>query len=327
MTTRMSDEQRRAVERIMGMRVVDDFALEDRGHVFLVRVEDGRQVIVKGLRAEGKKRADGDGGFHREWAALEHLTAAGVPVPAFVGGDRDVPVLVQSLLPSGHSLADSLLGDDPARATAEVIAYATSLAKLNAVAPLSDERTWRLRAVDEGRGAFGDDGAVDEALAVLDAGRRGFVHGDACPDNMVLDDEGTCHLFDFEFSTGGPVALDAVYLVAPFPSCWCFAPLPDDVVAQALAAYRSVLPLGDRELDAAVVANAVGGLAMLERAHAKDMTWGLTTIRPRILRWLDVCARQPTFPAAARRADELVTRLRADWGDVTAPPHPAFAHL
>lgn len=321
----MTDEQRRAVERIVSARVVDDYALEERGHVFLVHVDDGHELIVKGLRAEGKKRMDGDAGFDREWAALEHLTTAHVPVPRFVGGDRDVPVLVQSLLPTGHSLADSLLGDDPARAAADLVAYATTMAKLNSVASLNDERSWRLKAVDLGRAAFGGDAAVDEALAVLDAGRTGFVHGDTCPDNMVIDDDGTCHLFDFEFSTGGPVALDAVYLVAPFPSCWCFAPLPDAVVADALAAYRAVLPLDDRELDAAIVAAAVGGLTMLERARTDDMSWGLTTLRPRILRWLDVCSQQSTFDAAARRSVELASQLRADWGDAVAPPHPAFA--
>jgi hypothetical protein len=326
MTTRLSDEQRDAVERIGGSHVVEDLALEDGGHVFLVRVDDGRELIVKGVRAEGKKRFDGDAGFDREWAALEHLTGVDVPVPRFVGGDRDVPVLIQSMLPTGHSLADSLLGDDPTRAAADLVAYATSMAKLNAVTPLSAERSWRLGAVDVGRAAFGDDGAVDEALAALDAGRMGFVHGDTCPDNMVIDDEGTCHLFDFEFSTGGPVALDAVYLVAPFPSCWCFAPLPDAIVANALAAYRAVLPLEDRELDAAVVAAAVGGLAMLARARTTDPTWGLTTIRPRILRWLDVCARQQSFAAAARTAHDLASRLRDEWGDVAAlAPHPAFA--
>ncbi|MEN3271608.1 MAG: hypothetical protein V7636_369, partial [Actinomycetota bacterium] len=143
----MTDEQRRAVERIVEAPVVEDAALEERGHVFLARVDDGTEVIVKGLREEGKKRGDGDAGFYREWASLEHLTNAGVPVPRFVGGDHDVPVFVQSLLPAGHSLADSLLGDDPVQATADLIAYATTLATLNTVAPLNDQRSWRLDVV------------------------------------------------------------------------------------------------------------------------------------------------------------------------------------
>ena len=136
---------------------------------------------------------------------------------------------------------------------------------------------------------------------------------------------GVCHIFDFEFATGGPVALDAVYLVAPFPSCWCFAPLPQTVVANAVAVYRSVLPLDERELDAAVVAVAVSALGRLDRIRAKDDSWGLTSMRPRLLRWLEACEHQQAFPAAARAASRLVTRLRAEWGDVTAPPYPAFA--
>ena len=53
-----------------------------------------------------------------------------------------------------------------------------------------------------------------------------------------------CRIFDFEISGWGPVVLDAVYLLAPFPSCWCFARLPAEVAAPALDAYRAVVPAG-----------------------------------------------------------------------------------
>ena len=39
----------------------------------------------------------------------------------------------------------------------------------------------------------------------------------------------------------GAVALDASYLLAPFPSCWCFGRLPASVTAPAMSAYRGRL--------------------------------------------------------------------------------------
>ena len=55
---------------------------------------------------------------------------------------------------------------------------------------------------------------------------QALVHGDACPDNVHRLADGVCRIFDFETSGWGAVALDAAYLLAPFPSCWCFASLP-----------------------------------------------------------------------------------------------------
>src|SRR6185437_8905973 len=60
----------------------------------------------------------------------------------------------------------------------------------------------------------------------------GLVHGDACPDNVRLRG-GTCLIFDFEHSGWGTVTLDAAYLLAPFPSCWCFGRLPAGAAAAA----------------------------------------------------------------------------------------------
>ena len=49
-------------------------------------------------------------------------------------------------------------------------------------------------------------------------------------------------IFDFETSGWGRIVLDVAYLLAPFPSCWCFASLPAEVAAPAMAAYRTVVP-------------------------------------------------------------------------------------
>jgi aminoglycoside phosphotransferase (APT) family kinase protein len=79
-----------------------------------------------------------------------------------------------------------------------------------------------------------------EGFGVELAALEYLVHGDACPDNVrFLADGG--RIFDFETSGWGPVVLDAAYLLAPFPSCWCFATLPAEVAAPAMDAYRAVV--------------------------------------------------------------------------------------
>ena len=55
-------------------------------------------------------------------------------------------------------------------------------------------------------------------------------------------------LFDFEMAGLGSVALDAAYLKAPFPSCWCFGRLPGDVADAAMTAYEQVLQEGGLHL-------------------------------------------------------------------------------
>lgn len=316
--------ERALVESVTGARVVGASLVQERHHIVRVTLTDGTAVIVKRLRSEAQKRADGDAGFEREWVALNHLTGCSV-VPSFLGGDKNASILVISELPPGRSLADSLLGNDPSQARADLMAYATALAQLNSFPPFPSEKPARMVALGRGRAVFAADDAVDEVLSVLESGPLGVVHGDPCPDNVVIDDDGVCRMFDFEFTTSGPVALDAAYLVAPFPSCWCFAPLPPEVVDAAVSAYRAVLPVSDRALSAATVITAVSTLALVDHVRTEDQSWGLTTMRPRLLAWLDACARQPSFPEAADRAAELANELRSLWGDVSAPPYPAFA--
>lgn len=320
----LSVHERELVERVTGADVVDASLVQERHHVVRVGLTDGTAVIVKRRRAEGERRPDGDAGFAREWSALSHLTGCSV-VPRLLGGDTDASILVIAELPPGRSLADSLLGDDPGQARADLVAYATALAQLNSSPPYPSGRPARLAGLGRGRAVFGADETIDEVLSALEGGPQGVVHGDPCPDNVVIGEDGLCRIFDFEFATAGPVALDAAYLLAPFPSCWCFGPLPPDVVRDAMAAYRAVLPIDDRALSAATVITAVSTLALVDRVRVEDLPWGLTTMRPRLLAWLDACVAQPSFPDAAERADQLAAELRTAWGDVSAQPYPAFS--
>jgi len=110
----------------------------------------------------------------------------------------------------------------------------------------------------------------------------------------VRIDDGVCRIFDFETSGWGPVAFDAAYLLAPFPSCWCFASLPAEIAGLALDAYRARLEaegigLGAEweDLTTAVLAGLlIARGPMLAEALGQDSEWGTTTIRPRLLTWL-----------------------------------------
>jgi hypothetical protein len=97
--------------------------------------------------------------------------------------------------------------------------------------------------------------------------------------------DGICRIFDFETSGWGPVAFDAAYLLAPLPSCWCFASLPAEIAGPAVAAYRTRLAAGGiglgpdwEELTTAALAGLlIARGRMLAEALEQDHEWGTTT--------------------------------------------------
>jgi hypothetical protein len=136
------------------------------------------------------------------------------------------------------------------------------------------------------------------------SGYAGLVHSDLCPDNTHIA-RGICRLIDFETSGWGPVALDVAYLLAPFPSCWCFASLPPDAAGPALRAYRDQvanagIDLGadwETALAAALSGSVVARRAAIGRALDEDRAWGTTTFRPRLLTWLHSFTGAASLPA------------------------------
>jgi len=240
----------------------------DRAHVVRLHVATDRSVVMK-------KRADNDS-FGSELAALEYLNGMPEPVaPRLLGADADAGILLMEDLGPGPSLADSLLTGDRARVEADLVSYARALGSMHAWS-MGRPRDLRLGTppwpdvVARGKDAFlgaavslglavaGAEADIDQlSLMLNDTGYHGLVHGDACPDNVRFLD-GRCRIFDFEHSGWGAVALDASYLLAPFPSCWCFGRLPASVAAPAMAAYRGRLEAAGIDLgpswDAAMTA-------------------------------------------------------------------------
>ena len=276
-------------------------------------------------------------------------------------------MLVMEDLGPASSLAHSLLARDPLRAHMDLAAYGRALGAMHAwsfgrgdsfaslslpVAGGVPEPHW-IAAIARGKEPFlgvaaqlglpaaGVESEIDSLGPLLRGPGdvyTGLVHSDACPDNTHIPAAGgDCRIFDFETSGWGPVALDAAYLLAPFPSCWCFASLPAAVAGPAVAAYREVVTgagvtLGadwDVALAAAIGSWVVARAPALSHALDEDREWGTTTARPRVLTWLasftDAAARTGALPRLRALALSLHALLSQRWPDAVTPDYPALA--
>lgn len=356
-------------------RVVLAEKIWDRNHILRLTLADGRTAVLKRHRTEnaGDRRR---GGFQAELTALEFLNAMEPAVaPRLLGADTGAGILIMEDLGPAASLADSLLARDRARAQAGLVAYGRALGTMHAWSLGRPGRFAELEARHAGspgpgarprepdwasaiaRGKDGfllaaarlarlRNGAITAVSAEIDSlgamlrgrdGRyTGLVHSDACPDNTHITG-GACRIFDFETSGWGSVALDAAYLLAPFPSCWCFASVPAEATARAMRAYRDQMTsvgvsLGP-DWDAAVAAALAGWIvargAAISRALDEDREWGTTTVRPRLLTWLrsctDTAARTGVLPRFRSLTAALHDELSLRWPEATVPGYPAFA--
>lgn len=325
------------------LTAVEGLGGSDRSLVVRARSDTGSYVLKAPLRA----------GSAREPAALRVL--AGVPgVARLVAESADPPVLVLADLGTGPSLADLLLGTDPAAAQDALDAWADTLgavqaastglrdafeAELAALSPLgplpadrsADELAGtaaELAGLLPRLGVTPSAAALDELRTALPGGPAALTPGDVCPDNTVLTPAGPV-LIDLEQAEFRPVAWDAAYLQVPWPTCWCSWALPDEVAARALDRWRVRVdpPAGfDAELDRAVVAWTFVSL-----------NWFLPGIlagegpppdaRPRPTRNAAVQHRLARLPGSGPLADlgaEVLTALRHRYGDHPLQVAPAF---
>jgi aminoglycoside phosphotransferase (APT) family kinase protein len=338
-------------------------AIWNRSHVLRLHVAPDRSVVMKRRGeqgSEGRARS-----FGVELAALAYLNAMPAPVaPRLVAADARAGILLMEDLGPGPSLADALLVGDRERAQADLVSYAEALAAMHAwsmerpgelaglrarYAPGAQLSPSWLEALAQSREEFlaavaglglasgGASAEIEELPYLLNGpGYLGLVHGDACPDNMRFR-AGGCRIFDFETSGWGPFVLDAAYLLAPFPSCWCFARLPAEVADPAIAAYRARVQAAGIELGAAWEAAMAAALAtwivargpMITRVLQEDREWGTTTLRPRLLTWLGsligACRRAGVLPSLRALAEALHEELGRRWPQAAVPDYPALA--
>jgi hypothetical protein len=370
----LSGEERERVEAVVGVRVDSTEAVADRAHVVRVGLVGGGTAIVKRPR----EVATGPGSqgvddlrslFLAERAGLELLGAMpGNPAPGLLGVDDTADLLVMEDLPPGPSVADMLLGDDRTAADEGVVELARTLARVhgwsigrepeyqairarvglpegapqhwtNSAAGGIDALHAAARAVGVNVPAAFEDECL-ELVGELAAGGpwRGYVHGDPCPDNTLVAG-GRLRLIDYEHGNYASVLLDASYVVAPFPTCWCFGRLPEGLAVRALATYRTELAAfvptaGDDGAwtEALVVALAAWILVrgrVITKVVESDDEWGTTTMRPRLLQWMDsfltLAAPGSILPATRSVITDLRQVLGDAWPDASAIGFPAFA--
>lgn len=349
--------------------VQDAEVLWGRANVVRVRLAGGRSAVVKRRAgpdrgaAPDRERKTAD--FQTELAALEYLN--GMPeavAPRLLGADLPAGLMVMEDLGAGATLADSLMAGDRAQVQADLAAYARALAAMHAwtsehpdeLATLRDRYAARtgggtrlMTALARGTEPFlvladslgvPADGVAGEIAGLggmlAATGFAALVHGDACPDNMRFPG-GSCRLFDFETAAWGAAAIDAVFLLAPFPSCWCFAQLPADVAGPASETYLSALaaagirlgPDWPAALAAALACWLVARGRVVGRLLSEDPEWGTTTMRPRLLAWLrsflEVAGGTGELPRLRELSAALLAGLSRRWPDAEIPDYPALA--
>ena len=303
-----------------------------RSRVWLVEF-DGAPAIVKQLtdvRGAGQRYA-------REATALRLASRACPPVvPAVLAADPDQRVLVLEYLAERGSGGEWMTD------------YATALARLHAAGSPADASAlpaW------QGPGPADVDAFLGLAarlqvgvpprlpeelhglLGRLDpAGGHALLHGDPCPDNAVHVGDGI-RFIDLEVAALGHSPAELAYLRIGWPTCWCAKSVPEPVLSQAEAAYRSTWrSLTGSGLDGSLADACAGWLirgdALVERADRggsphllrlpdENWRWGTATARQRLLHRLaaviDLAAGEPALASLVQVSRAMRDRIRRRW--------------
>ena len=284
---------------------------------------------------------------------------------------REAGLVITEDLGTGGCLADRMQGTDKHALETGLFAYARSLGRLHA-ATVGREAEWMRRRASFGGAeqereregvrwlrenvapfqaqcealgvplAAGFEAEIAQVQAALDAPGPflAFSPGDTCPDNHRFVTEDALCFFDFEFGGFRHALLDAAYLRAPFPTCWCVNRLPPDLPPRLEQTYRAELVRGCPEagdagafFPALVHANAYWAIASvswsLEEALKEDSQWGISTERQRpplrLANFAEVSEQYHVLPALAATARALEAKLRELWRDgEDMPLYPPF---
>lgn len=352
--------------------ITDTFRDEGRNRVYRLAVENGpvASVILKAsLGDDENPYVVGDDAprsafarFCNEWAGCGILGPLGLGPVAYTGDPERGFYLMEDLGADAESLADRLTGSDPTAAEEALFAYARSLGELHAATKGSAAQWDMLRQERGGAPAkpgvpgefqsevakFGEiaerHGIVLPASVAAELARIGdavespgdyltFSPTDCCPDNHALRGERVV-FFDCEGAQMRHALLDAAYLLAPFPTCWCTSKLPEGLPKRLIAAYREHFPGGDDFEEQLTL--VLAGWVLLTLIwnwngswEEEDRTWGLVTLRQRHLHRLENLLTRPhlsaLMPGIAQVAEELYGILKTRWADLEPMPlYPAF---
>lgn len=348
----MIDETLAAASAALGSRlsaVGEPFPGSNR--TLVVRATDGERTVVV------KRYLDPDAeSRHREPAGL--VVMAGSGSPRVLAEDPGVPLVVMEDLGSGQHLAARLLGPDRAAGERGLLDWAEALGAFHRLggerAPAFEAEVARRDAsivVDFLPGHLDESacewpqladrlgvqpGPFDVLRDIPQRWRRevrSISPNDTCPDNCIETPTGTA-LLDLEHATVRHVALDAAYLVAPWPTCWCTWGIPADLAERALTTWADAagLALDDdlrHDIDLAAAAwhwMTVGWFAPgLFEEPAPARPGKPTPLRQdRLVRSLRAASRSRALPELAPTAAALADAVEARWPVGPVLDAPAF---
>lgn len=289
--------------------------------------------------------------------------------PRFYGGHRELGFIILQDLGHHRSLVEPLLHEDADSAEQALLRYSARLGQLHAdtidqfsafeqlfrsvnppgnlFAPQVAELEQSIQQVQtslDGLGIPAEAALLQElsaiAASLVDPGPfLAYIHGDPCPDN-VFDTPAQLRLIDFEFGRFGHALIDATYARMIFPTCWCANRLPRVLIAQMESRYRTELVRGcseaqeDRVFERALA--TICGFWLLhtlawhlEPALQEDRSWGIASIRQRILARLEAFVLTSEefneLPALRGTAARLLELLGKRWPESPGLPlYPAF---
>jgi hypothetical protein len=167
-----------------------------------------------------------------------------------------------------------------------------------------------------------------------------LVHGDPCPDNVLLVGD-RVRLIDYEWARPGHALLDGIYWRMGFPTCWCAGHAPPDVAARVDAAYRAELgrtvPLAlddtafrSEQAYMAAVWLFTGLSWRLAKALESDEKWGIWSIRGRLLWYLEhviaATSAAGVLPGLGESSRAWLASLRGRWPEAMPLGYfPAFS--
>ena len=294
-----------------------------------------------------------------DWAGAEFLSSlGGAHAPAFLGGDRARGfVILEDLGAQRQPLKAALLhgsANDATRAlellllrlagmhgetSSKLGRYTTTISQLQGAEPPEQLRYFgqdsaeKLCAFLRELEPLSDELAAYAHAAVAKVEAKGpfaaFIHGDPCLENALLQGA-DLKLIDFELARPAHALLDALYVLAPFPTCSCAGLLPVELAFQLLELYRRelakhVTAAADLAVFEAAVLDASDGwlvyrLGWLLREAwqgTEDRDWERGTTRGRILTGLDqyllVSRRLGGGARLAGHVERLLFELERRW--------------